>query len=463
MVVTQTKLQNGWLKAFIACLFCYALFGRSFAYLFLGEFLLVLGFMIFLLSQRVMLAFSDITLTLWSIFAFWGFLRTLPYVGAYGVDALRDAVLWGYGVFAVIIAAFVTNSMTIARGLNTYRKFLRFYLPVLPIMLFVSLTMHDSVPKIPWTKDVPSFALRSGEAAVHLAAAGLFLSIFSEQKKLGMDKIRISLGGILAFIGISLAAVSILINSRGGFLSMTVPVVLASTLKIKKFGWKLAIFALVAGVLAVGVLETDVIQIKVRNRTYTADQVGENLSSIVGLGHSKTDTENTKTWRLIWWSRIVHYTFFGPYFWQGKGFGKNLIVEDGPPGVTKEDLATRSPHNGSMTVLARMGVPGLVVWVLLNALFGGRLFRAYRRATRLGKQFWARIDLWLFCYWLAALINMSFDVYLEGPQGGIWFWSLIGFGVAALRIQKAELAQKLVEVKTAPIEPKAEALAVAAG
>jgi hypothetical protein len=38
---------------------------------------------------------------------------------------------------------------------------------------------------------------------------------------------------------------------------------------------------------------------------------------------------------------------------------------------------------------------------------------------------------WIFAYWLAALVNASFDVYLEGPQGGIWFWSVIGLGIAA--------------------------------
>jgi hypothetical protein len=33
---------------------------------------------------------------------------------------------------------------------------------------------------------------------------------------------------------------------------------------------------------------------------------------------------------------------------------------------------------------------------------------------------------------------MSFDVYLEGPQGGIWFWSIIGLALAVLRLKQAE-------------------------
>ena len=34
-------------------------------------------------------------------------------------------------------------------------------------------------------------------------------------------------------------------------------------------------------------------------------------------------------------------------------------------------------------------------------------------------------------FWLAFLINATFDVYLEGPMGGIWFWSVFGLGIGA--------------------------------
>jgi hypothetical protein len=32
---------------------------------------------------------------------------------------------------------------------------------------------------------------------------------------------------------------------------------------------------------------------------------------------------------------------------------------------------------------------------------------------------------------LALFVNASFDVYLEGPVGGIWFWSVFGVGIGA--------------------------------
>src|SRR5205823_3135493 len=56
----------------------------------------------------------------------------------------------------------------------------------------------------------------------------------------------------------------------------------------------------------------------------------------------------------------------------------------------------------------------------------------YLRARRRGQQRWAGAMLFLFAYHLAFMINGSFDVFLEGPMGGIWFWTIFGVGVGAL-------------------------------
>jgi hypothetical protein len=110
-----------------------------------------------------------------------------------------------------------------------------------------------------------------------------------------------------------------------------------------------------------------------------------------------------------------------------------------------------------MTVLARMGVPGLAIWVVLNSVFVFRLFKANRFASRSGSLFWSRLNLWIFSYWFAAFVNLSFDVYLEGPQGGILFWSIIGFGVAALRVQTYEARLLEAAESSAPEESPAQA------
>lgn len=444
MPLTQRSLQGLWLKALLLALFGYALLGKGFAYLFLGELILVLGVLIFLQSQRVMLVFSDPVLFLWGVFAFWGFCRTVPFFSKYHFDAVRDAVLWAYGLFALLIAAFINASSQISRALNGYRRFLRWYLPVLPLL--VPLTLFRSIqPTLPWAKDVTVVMVRAGELAVHLTAAVLFLLIFPDR---GADsgKQGVSIYRLIGFVGLSFGVLEVIVTSRGGFLALMVPIILVSILRTQKIGLKVAAFGAIIVISSLLFLESNLVTVTIKGQPVTTDQINDKIGSIFGGGHSSGALEDDKTFRLVWWRKIVQYTIFGPYFWTGKGFGVNLSVEDGPPGMQKDQLLLlRSPHNGNMTVLARMGVPGVIIWTALNVVFVFRLFTAYRRAVRSGSRFWSGVNLWILCYWMTAFINMSFDVYLEGPQGGIWFWSVIGFGVAALRVQAYEERQLLAQ------------------
>jgi O-antigen ligase len=167
-------------------------------------------------------------------------------------------------------------------------------------------------------------------------------------------------------------------------------------------------------------------------RAISPEQLASNFESLF-VEKNEGELEGTRRWRVEWWKQIVDYTVFGEHFWNGKGYGVNLADEDGFQ--VAEDHSLRAPHNAHLTILARSGVPGFTLWVALQVAFAGSLVRAHLRARRLGHDRWARLDLWLLAYWLAFLINGSFDVFLEGPQGGIWFWSLYGFGLAALALQ----------------------------
>src|SRR4029434_8223084 len=116
--------------------------------------------------------------------------------------------------------------------------------------------------------------------------------------------------------------------------------------------------------------------------------------------------------RLEWWTTIVDYTFGGPYFWTGKGFGVSLAEDDGFEVGDQNPL--RRPDNLHMTLLARTGVPGLALWIALQIAFAVGLLRAFFRARRAGAWEWALLDVWVLAYWIAFLVNASFDVFLEG-------------------------------------------------
>jgi hypothetical protein len=166
-------------------------------------------------------------------------------------------------------------------------------------------------------------------------------------------------------------------------------------------------------------------------RSITIDQIIENITSIFSSS-SDGGLEGSKAFRLRWWGTIINYTVFGDYFWTGKGFGVNLADADGFQ-VNLDD-SLRSPHNSHITALARMGVPGFVLWLLLQSAFGIGLLRSLLRHHRAGDASLAAVGAWILAYWIAMMVNTSFDPYLEGPQGGIWFWSLFGLGLVVIHL-----------------------------
>jgi O-antigen ligase len=151
-------------------------------------------------------------------------------------------------------------------------------------------------------------------------------------------------------------------------------------------------------------------------------------------GADKVGLQGTKEWRLQWWDKIYDYTVHGPYFWTGKGFGINLADDDGFQ--VQQDKSLRSPHSIHMTYLARMGVPGVVLWGFMHLVWFYCIGNAYYRARRRGERSWAGLFQFLFAYYMAFVINGSFDVFIEGPMGGVWFWSIYGAGVGSLWVYR---------------------------
>jgi O-antigen ligase len=188
-----------------------------------------------------------------------------------------------------------------------------------------------------------------------------------------------------------------------------------------------------AGLLLLGVSGLEV-RLPEKNRTLSFAQLIENVGSVAG-GSEVGDLEGTKQWRLNWWNDIIDYTVHGPYFWTGKGFGVNLADDDGYQG-TDWDGQLRSPHNGHLTMLARAGVPGFILWVVVQVAWATGIVRAGLRARLGGQVRWAGLFVFLFAYWAAMMTRAGFDVYLEGPMGGIWFWTIFGIGLAALWIYR---------------------------
>lgn len=425
---------RGFVRLFVAalgvCLLGYAFLDRGFAYLglppvYIDAFIWSLAAIYLFLRPTWLRMLREPLTWLLLFFMTWGAIRTFPYLGTYGVNALRDGVLWGYGVFALAVGYLVWRLPLERPVISWYARYM-FWLPFwVPVASLVYWSFQEVIPRFPWGPGggTPILTLKGGDIAVHLAGILAFwLLIQPYWRQAGVQKMRVFwLGWLLSF-----AMVGFL--GRAAFLVITVTALfLAFHVSLVRWVRVLALVSLLVAVFIAFNLDIDV-GFKSR-RTISVSQLLTNVRSIVGEVEG-FGGEGTKRWRLMWWGKIIDYTFCGEYFWTGKGFGINLADDDGFQ-VSKEG-SLRSPHNSHLTVLARAGVPGFLIWTAFFLLLGLRLWLSYLRWRVRGFRLEAGLRLGVLSYLLAATINASFDPYLESPMGGVWFWTLVGLGLGML-------------------------------
>lgn len=412
----------------------YAYFGRGFAYIGIPPFyvdsaVMALSGFYLILRPKWILTTRDPSVLLLFLFMGWGMVRTFPYISLYGIDALRDSAIWSYGIFAILIGYMTWRMSLEFRITHWYTRWMGWFPLWAPVALLVYWLYGEALPRFPWGPGggVPVLNPKVGDVAVHLAGSlAYWLLIQPYWRDRGMQ-MRIFWMGWLA----SFALVAFM--GRAAFLTIAL-VALILVFNVNPVRW-VRVVALVASFVTVMGLADVEVDLGLE-RTVSVDQLVTNLASIFGEVEGFSG-EGSKRWRLMWWNDIIAYTFLGPYFWTGKGFGINLANEDGFQ--VSADGSLRSPHNGHLTILARSGVPGFILWTFFLITVLVRLWKSYGRRRSRGEGFQAGLRLWVFSYLLAAIINGAFDVYLEGPQGGIWFWSIVGFGLGLLVKERSVL------------------------
>ncbi|MGE0751283.1 MAG: O-antigen ligase family protein [Variibacter sp.] len=439
---------RSWSDRYLLFLICvlagYALMGKGFAYLgvppiFIGEITLLLGTLVFLRMGLLFACLTTLPSLILAALMAWTLLRTVPFVRSYGADALRDSVIVMYGAFAyIVIALLLEDARRLDMLLQYYSRFLRFFVPLVPLLFALCQYAQESfLPNLPGT-DVPILLLGAGEVPVHLAGAAVFALV---------GFYRPSALWVVCLVAAVLMASAL---NRGGMLAFAIPVVAATILTGKT---RSLVRLLLAGMIVFGA--SYAVEKAVTNQSATASkerelrpsQFVENAESI--WGHSDPKLEGSRRWRLEWWGLIMKDTLYGgPHFWSGRGFGLNLAVEDGYGG-DRQASPLRSPHNAHMTLLARAGVPGLALWILFLMAWLGMMGGAFIDARRRREQAWTGLFLFVACYASAAIINATFDVALEGPMQGIWFWCLIGFGIGAVMIFRFQHRQPFAQ-RSAP-------------
>jgi hypothetical protein len=346
-------------------------------------------------------------------------------VGTYGLDALRDGAIVLYGLFAfVVVALLLERPERLWWIAERYGRFAWVFGWIATAPFYATIHLQTVLPVWPQS-GVTVIYVKLGEAATHLAGAAVFAL-------LGLRKVSV-LWAAAVIVGVFLAT-----PSRGAMLSCVIPITVAVILsgQVRRVApaclVALSIFAL-AYVFEVEVALPG-------GRSLSATQIWANFESLLGTT-ATSNLDGTKAWRLAWWRAIEDYTLHGPYFWTGKGYGFGLAEADGfVVGAELGGPIVRSPHNAHFTMLARSGVPGLVLWITTGLAWYVMLIRSMYMARQRGEERWSNLFLWNICYVSAIIINATFDVALEGPMQSIWFWSLFGFGIGASMIYRWEVA-----------------------
>jgi O-antigen ligase len=206
---------------------------------------------------------------------------------------------------------------------------------------------------------------------------------------------------------------------------------LATILLLYAREWRLARWQISVGLVAA------VILLFVQSASTTSRE--ENfLFRVTDKLYTMTDPFGTKQYRLSATSSSVNNTRFRQEWWRavwretiekspvtGLGFGYDLasrflMTYELP---LDKDFITRSPHGIFVTILGRMGFIGLLSFI---GICVGVLKSAFRRASLVRRRKLPAYELRHWCAVVMILGAATFGVVLEGPMGGVLFWSLLG-------------------------------------
>ena len=319
------------------------------------------------------------------------------------IKLIQDSFIFQYSFFIFILFVFKDDIDIIWEKIYKIYKWL-------PIILFINFILQFFVPLLENVSifgTIPILLYKNGDMGVQLCISTIFMI-------LNLDKYnKKEFYVILFFIIYDFLIISS--YSRSGMLSYLLGLscfYYYTNNKIIKNSFKtFTKYIPYLLLIIIPLFITIKVKENFQGRVAGIEQIGQNFTSIFGQADA-VNLENNEIWRLLWWSKIIDYSFTTNSFFYGKGLGMSLAETDDI--IVDEDL--RSPHNFHLTIMARFGVIVFFIWVYWMILTLKPLF-----SKRLSPKMLA-----LTCIILIFLFNASFDVFLEGPMGAFPFWTFVG-------------------------------------
>ena len=156
------------------------------------------------------------------------------------------------------------------------------------------------------------------------------------------------------------------------------------------------------------------------------DEIYMEAESFLNYGEASTVASANARWRIQTNYFAVQNTLKKPV--SGVGFGPSAGIGETIGGDKYVDF-----HNSYLSVAFRMGFPGIIALILINLLFYFYGIRFYRSTKNSLKRAYM---IGILASHLSISLNASFFMVLQGPYMGIFYWILIGLGVALINTSK---------------------------
>jgi len=337
------------------------------------------------------------------------------------IEILRDSSIWYYGAFALVVAYYATHVPHFtADFLRWFARVSPWFLVWTPLAVTVGVRHGVQLPGIP----LPLSALKTGDMAVNCGLVVAFI-ILGLDRRAGIARRHANL-----FVVLGLGAIFIIGSlNRGGLIASLVVVATAFWLAPPR---RRRAVVTRTGPLLLTVAAVVIIvnpRFETARREVSVRQVVSNMASVFGRGDR--DQTGTVEWRIELWQDVIRDTLSVAYFLEGQGFGPNLYLKYGVD--NRAPVPLRNPHSSHLDVLARTGIPGFLLWVLLWLTWWSRAAVLAVRQRRAGSWAHRNLTVWFSAAVTGYLITAVFDPAIEGPHAGIWMWSLVGLGAAHFR------------------------------
>jgi hypothetical protein len=398
-------VKNLYLRAYLLVMTLYVFLNKGVAYTYLVEALWFFGILLLLMDRKKVELIWNKTTKLLLFFITIGLIYIIRGFSKYDIiDLIRDSFIFQYGWFVFILFLFKDKTAQIWETLFFIYK----WFPFVALLNFILQYFVPFFETVAPFGGIPILLYKNGDMGVQLLISTLLL-LFSIEKYSFKWRVLFSLVITLDFLilaSYSRSGIVAFLASLICFIYFNKDIQLQSRVRLLiKY---LPIILLVVTPIYINIKVTENFQ----GRSVGFEQIKNNFNSIVG-GTTDATSEDNVVWRLVWWAKIIDYSFSSPNFFIGKGLGMSLATEDD---IITLDDSLRSPHNFHLNIMARFGVLLFIIWTYFLIQILKPLFKKQLTGKR----------LLIGCVLFAFLLNASFDVFLEGPMGAFPFWTWLG-------------------------------------